>query len=125
LVGDASEIDVRRERSLRLESHETILAPRDDQQAVIGKPIDAERKLEGCADHDLAAAIRIHGDNLSSAPVREPEPILVPAWRLTHGEPGDQSDNVRSHHLTLPRIEARHAGVLTVHRATVNYGSPR
>src|SRR5262249_36761966 len=61
----------------------------------IGKPVDAEWQVKGCADHDLAAAGRVHGENLPSAPVGEPEPIVVPAWRLAHGEPRHQRDDVR------------------------------
>src|SRR5207247_6901564 len=79
------------QRAIRLPSHETVLAPCDNQQAAIWKPIDAKREFKRSPEHDLAAAASIDSEDLSSPPVGQPETIVVPARRFTHRHPGQQS----------------------------------
>src|SRR5437660_897477 len=99
-------------------------APSSSMQIPSGTPLPRSahtRRFDSTPSLAMSNAIRFHRDNLPSAPVREPEPILVPARRLTHGEPGDQSPNVGSHHVPPTPIEGRHFVLLTARRATVNY----
>ena len=55
---------------------------RDNQQPSVVQPVDRERDRARDADHDLAVAVAIHGDDLLRAPVRKPQPAVMPAWRL-------------------------------------------
>src|SRR5262249_60519266 len=84
LVRRAPEISIGDEGSIRLPSHETVLASRDDQQRAVGKPVEAKRKSEGRLDHAFALAVAIDRHDRLSAPVREPETIVVPSRRFTH-----------------------------------------
>jgi hypothetical protein len=61
----------------------------------IGQPIDAERKTERGPDYDLTVAIEIDCDDLLGSPVREPKTVLVPTWRFTHRETGQQGLHLR------------------------------
>ena len=83
------------ERPVRLAAEKKALASRDDEQAAIRQPIDAERKTERRADYDLAVAIEIYCQDLLRAPVREPKPVLVPTRRFTHREAGQQGFEFR------------------------------
>src|SRR5262249_8805028 len=79
LVGEAAQVGMRHERAVELLAQETTLAPRDDQQAAIRQPVDAEWKTKRSAGDDLAVAVKIDRRDFLSAPVREPETVLVPA----------------------------------------------
>ncbi len=50
---------------------------RDDEQAPIGQPVDAEWE-SGHAEDDVAVAVEIDGNDLLHAPVGEPQAVLVP-----------------------------------------------
>jgi hypothetical protein len=87
---------MRHERPVELSAQETALAPRHDEQPAIAQPIDAEWKLTPSADDDFAVTVEIDRHDLSSAPVREPEAVLMPAWRLPHRRPAQQSPEDRA-----------------------------
>ena len=89
------QVGVCHERPVRLAAEEEALASRDDEQAAIRQPIDAERKAERRADRDLAVTIEIDCQDLLRAPVREPKPVLVPTGGFTHREAGQQRFHFR------------------------------
>jgi hypothetical protein len=46
---------------------------------------------------DLAGPIEIDSDDLIGPPVGEPEPAVVPAWRLDVGEPLQEKSRLSAH----------------------------
>jgi hypothetical protein len=72
-----------------LPAQEKPLAPRDDEQAPIGQPVDAKGKRGRNVNDDLALALQIDGNNLLRTPVREPQTAIVPTRRTR-----DQSTGV-------------------------------
>ena len=69
-----------------------------DQQPPVREKIDAHRE-RGDVHHDLVASIHAEHDHLVRAPVREPEPSVVPAWRLAENDTFHQ--DVTCAHLSL------------------------
>src|SRR5262249_25718528 len=60
------------------------------QKSAVGQPVDAvARDLRAWGDH-FAVAVEVDGEDLLFAPVREPQPALVPARRLSHTQAGQQ-----------------------------------
>src|SRR5205823_348534 len=68
-----------------LPAQEQSIARRDDKQAPIGQEVDAKGKGLDAGD-DFARALEIDGNDFLSAPVGEPQTVLVPARRLTEHE---------------------------------------
>jgi hypothetical protein len=87
VVGEAAQVGVSYERPIGFSAQQEPIACRDDQQAPIGQPVDAEWERR-YADDDLALTLEIDGDDLLRSPVREPETLIVPAWRLAEGDAG-------------------------------------
>jgi hypothetical protein len=61
-----------------------------DQQAPVGKPIQAERHRIYLGDH-LVLPVEIDGDDLPGTPVGENQPIVVPTGRLDQSKIFEQS----------------------------------
>ena len=72
-------------KPLGLSAQEQPSAARDEKQAPIRQPVDAEWERRH-ADDDFALARKIDGNDLVRAPVREPKTVLVPTWRFTERE---------------------------------------
>ena len=83
------------ERPVGLLPQQPPLAARDDEQRPVGQPVEAERQRAEAAGHHLAAPIEADGEDLAGAPVREPEPAVVPARRLAQHEAGQQQLGLR------------------------------
>src|SRR5688572_25043315 len=86
-------------RTVWLPAQQEPIARRDDEQAPIRQPVDAEWE-RGHADDDFAVALEIGGYDLLGAPVGEPETAIVPAWRLAELDAGHQGLKFR--HLPSP-----------------------
>src|SRR4029077_2309117 len=79
-------VGIGRQRAGWISPEHASLAPGDNDERSIWQPVEAEREQEGHSKDDLAPALRIHGQDLLSAPVREPETAVVPARRFAHGQ---------------------------------------
>ena len=61
-----------RKRPVRLPTQPEALAPRNDQEATVRQPVNAEGKAERRADGDLAFTGKIGRNYFLSAPIRQP-----------------------------------------------------
>ena len=76
---DSGQVGVRDQRPVALTAQQPPLRRVHDQQPAVGEEIDAHR--ERCdAQHHLVGTVGAEGDHLIRAPVREPQPSVVPAW---------------------------------------------
>src|SRR3954447_2151446 len=67
-----------------------------DEQPTVRQPVERDRqRLRRQLDLHLAAAVEIYRDDLAGAPVGEPEAPVVPARRLTDGQPVQQDLRVQ------------------------------
>src|SRR6266536_923721 len=61
-----------------------------DEQASVREPVRGPTEsVRAFSDH-LAVAVEVYGDDLSRSPVREPQPAVVPARGLGHGQAVEQ-----------------------------------
>src|SRR5262245_4207485 len=75
---------MRHERSVIFPTHDECLTPRNDQQTAVRQPIDTKGKTKWRPNDHLAVAIKANRNDLLSAPVRKPQSVFMPPWRLTH-----------------------------------------
>ena len=59
-------------------------------QAAVGQPVDRPAHEGRAVRHHLGVPVEVDGHDLAHAPVREPEPPVVPAGGLDHREAGEQ-----------------------------------
>ena len=89
IVRKSAQVGMGDQRPVALPAQESPLARRNDQQATVGQPVDAEGERRHVED-DLALAREVDGDDLLRASVGKPEAVLVPAGRLGEGETDQQ-----------------------------------
>ena len=73
-----------------------------DEQASVREPVRRPAESIGAFSDHLAVAVEIDGDDLPRAPVREPQPAVVPARRLGYGQAIEQY--ARLHAALLRRV---------------------
>ena len=96
VIGEVAQVGVRDEGSVRFEAQEPLSR---DQEATVRQPVDRPAEAARPVTDDLAGAIEIDGDDLVGPPVGEPQPAVMPAWRLDVGETA-QDDSWLRHRST-------------------------
>jgi hypothetical protein len=61
-----------------------------DEQAAVRKPVRRPAESIGAFSDHVTVAVQVDGDDLPRPPVREPQPAVMPARRLRHGQAVEQ-----------------------------------
>ena len=89
---DVGQVDMADTRSVRLKAHEFEAGL---EHPTIGQPADRLAHARYAVCDNLDVAVKVGGNDLVGPPVREPQAVTVPPWRLDHGQPVQQHTGLK------------------------------
>ena len=92
VAGEVAQVGVRDDGAIGLEA---VSPCAGDEQPAVRQPVDRPAEAAWPVGDDLAVAVEVDGDDLVGPPMGEPQPAVMPAWRLDVGESAQEDSRLR------------------------------